>query len=255
MSDQVRLSVVIIALDAAEVLRESLDSIPPEVEVIVADGGSSDGTGELAAEGGATVVAQDLGAIRDAGGVFDVARNAAAAEARGDWILHLDADERLSPDLASEILDLVSGEPDHVAYEMPRWNLFWGRPVRLLGPDYQLRLVRRGRGRFSGRDLHMRMQVSGSVGRLQSPLIHRNIRSWRDVTYRFRRDVPVQARALSRRPRRSECLSRPLHLFRFYYFGNGAFRDGLRGLVASGIYAFFEAAILWRARRVEHASG
>ena len=248
-----QLSVVIIALDVADVLADALGSLPDGAEVVVADGGSSDDTTKIARRLGARVIPQDLAAVRRAHGVFDVARNAAASQARGEWILHLDADERLSPALAREIADLVAGQPEGVAYEMPRLNLFWGRPVRLLGPDYQLRLVRRGLGRFSAAQLHQRMLVDGNVGRLQSALIHLNVKSWRDVTMRFRRDVPVQARTLGRRPRLAECLLRPLHLFRFYYGRNGAFRDGLRGLAVSGIYASYEAAILWRARRNQHA--
>jgi glycosyltransferase involved in cell wall biosynthesis len=249
-----QLSVVIIALDAADVLPAALGSLPAGAEIVVADGGSSDGTPTVALELGARVVPQDLAAVRQAGGVFDVARNAAAGQARGEWILHLDADERLSPALAREIVELVSGKPDAVAYEMPRRNLFWGQPVRILGLDYQLRLVRRGHGRFTGGTLHRRMLVDGSIGRLDTPIIHLNVRGWGDVLRRFRRYVPVEALALGRRPGLVESLSRPVHLFRFYYIRNEAFRDGARGLIASAIYAFFDAAVLWTARRNEHAS-
>ena len=200
VSDTPQLSVVFITLDARAVLAAAIDSIPDGGEIVVADGGSSDGTGPSPPSSAPSRCAGSGGHSARRRGIRHCAQRR-RDEARGEWILHLDADECLSPALAGEVLTVISREPEAVAYEIPRRNLFWGRPVRLLGPDYQLRLVRRGRGRFSGVSLHLRMQVDGTIGRLQSPLIHLNVRTWRDVIRRFRRDAPVQARALERRPR------------------------------------------------------
>jgi glycosyltransferase involved in cell wall biosynthesis len=242
------LSVVILTLDAGEVLEGALASVPPGAEVVVAEGGSRDQTRELAERHGARLVEQDLRAVEVGAGNFDLARNAAGEAARRPWLLFLDADERISHPLSRELAALLAGEPRHCGYRIPRVNLFWGRSVRLLGDDLQLRLVRRGAGRFEGSRLHQPMQVAGSVGRLEAPLVHLNVRSWSDVRRRWRRDVPLEARALEPRPGLRAALGSPLHLFRYYFFTQGAWRDGARGLLVSLLYAARHAAILWHRR-------
>ena len=131
---------------------------------------------------------------------------------------------------------------------MPRVNLFWGEPVRLLGEDRQLRLVRRGRGRWEGRALHQPMRVDGAVGHLSAPLVHDNVRGWRDVARRFRRDIPVQAAATAAPPGLVAVGRIPLRMFRYYYCTNGAWRDGLRGLGVSLAYACYHGAVAGAAR-------
>lgn len=247
------LSVVLLTLDAEEVLEGALESVPPGAEMLVADGGSRDATRQIAERRGARVVDQDRGAVAAGGGNFDLARNAAAARATRRWVLFLDADERTSSELRRELGELLAGEPPDAAYRIPRVNLFWGRPVRLLGEDLQLRLARRGAGRFEGRRLHRPMRVDGPVGRLASPLIHLNVRSWRDVVRRFHRDVPIEARALDERPRLRRTLGEPLHMLRHYLLTHRAWRDGPRGLLVSLLYATYHGSILWTARRLHRA--
>jgi glycosyltransferase involved in cell wall biosynthesis len=243
------LTVGVITKDAAELLPGLLASLPPEWELIVADGGSSDGTAALARAAGATVIDQDLDAVRAAAGNFDVARNDIHRVAGRQWLLFLDADERLSGDLRDELAELLSGEPVHTAYEMPRINRFWGRPVRLLGEDYQLRLVRRNAGRFQGRALHERMHVGGSIGRLQHPIIHLNVRRWSDLRERRRRDASIQAEVPVPRPSLRSVVTEPLHLFRYFYLENEAWRDGPIGLLVSAVYAAHRGALLLARRR------
>lgn len=240
---------ILITREEAEALPGALATISPGAEVIVVDADSRDGTAEIAARSGARVLTQDQRPIVESGGNFDLARNQGAAAAGGDWLLFLDADERLTEASCRELAGAMRSPGEMVAFEMPRVNLFWGRPVRLLGEDHQLRLVRRGAGRFAGPGLHRRMQVDGPIGRLREPLVHDNVRSWRDVERRFRRDVPIEARALGRRPSLGETLTAPMHLFRFYYLRNRAWRDGLRGLLVCLAYAAYHGHLLWRARR------
>jgi glycosyltransferase involved in cell wall biosynthesis len=247
------LSVVILTLDAQETLPGAIQSIPPGAEVVVADGGSRDATRDIARRLGARVVEQDVAAIAAAGGNFDLGRNGAAEQASRPWIFFLDADERISPPLAFEVAALLAGEPTAAAYRVPRVNLFWGRPVRLLGEDLQLRLVRRGAGRYEGRHLHSPMRIDGTVGRLASPLVHLNVRSWRDVVRRFRRDVPIEARALAPAPPLRRALAEPLHMLRHYLITHRAWRDGPRGFLVSLLYAAYHGSILWAARRMHRA--
>ena len=247
------LAVGVLARDAGDLLSEMLRSLPAGAEIVVADGGSRDDTAALARSAGATVIPQDLDEIRRHGGNFDLARNQITDITSRPWLLFLDADERLTPELCRE-LEVVLGTPQTaVAFDIPRVNLYWGRPVRALGPDLQRRLVRRGCGRFSGKELHRQMDVDGPVGQLSNPIIHLNVRSWRDVIARFRGRVAIEAGALGNKPSVRDLLAGPWNRFRYYYLTNRARQDGLRGLMVSLIYAAHHMAVLWRRRRVDHA--
>lgn len=251
MSGWTSISVVIIARDAAQELPQALASVPREAEIIVADGGSRDGTAALAREAGAIVIPQDQDLIDRSGGNYDVARNAAATSATRDWILFLDADERISPALADELRDWYPADEIN-GYAIRRVNFYWGRPVRLLGRDEQMRLFRRGTGRYPVGGLHQPLQVDGVTSRLTAPLLHDNIRAWADIPRRFRRDLPIEAARIERRPSLWEIASEAIGTFRFYCFRQGAWRDGWRGGVVAGIYAAYHAGILWTARRTGH---
>jgi glycosyltransferase involved in cell wall biosynthesis len=167
----VRLSAIIIAYNEAGNIPDCLDSVAFCDELIVVDGGSDDGTAELAAAKGARVVASP-----DWQG-FGRQKNFALSLARGDWVLSLDADERVSAALAAEIQRAIAdaqtdGKAD--GYKMPRLSSFCGRQMRHSGwyPDYVLRLFRRGKARFSDDIVHERVICKGPVERLKEPLLH-----------------------------------------------------------------------------------
>ncbi len=248
-----QLTIGIPTWDAGDLLPGLLRSVPVGADVVVVDGGSRDRTVKLAREAGARVILQDLDEIRRHGGNFDLARNQVALVASRPWLLFLDADERLTPDLCRELEQVLDSPHDKVAFDIPRVNLYWGRPVRALGEDLQRRLVRRGRGKYGGVALHRQMEVDGPIGRLRHPIVHFNIRSWQDVVDRFRRRVEIEAVAHHERPSRLDLLTGPWNLFRFYYLKNQARRDGARGLAVSLIYAAHHGAVLWRRRRVDRA--
>lgn len=247
------LTIGVLTRDAGDLLPGLLRSAPAGAEMVVVDGGSSDRTVELARAAGARVIPQDLDEIRRHRGNFDRARNQVVEFATRPWLLFLDADERLTPELRRELERVLGTEQDVVAFDIPRINLYWGRPVRALGSDFQRRLVRRGCGRFTGDVLHRRMEVDGPVGRLGNPIVHLNVRSWRDVATRFRRRVEIEAGADRVRPSAVDLVSGPWNLFRYYYLTNQARRDGARGLAVSLIYAAQHAAVLWRRRLADHA--
>jgi glycosyltransferase involved in cell wall biosynthesis len=228
-------------------------TVPEAAEVVVVDGESDDGTVELSRAAGARVVAQDLEEIRRRGGNFDLARNQVAEHTNRPWLLFLDADERLTPELRNELAAVLDGPPDAVAFDIPRLNLYWGRPVRALGEDLQRRLVRRGMGRFRGASLHQPMEVSGPTGRLNHPIVHLNVRSWRDVVARFRERVQIEAAGQRDRCSLAELVRGTWSLFRYYYLTNRAVLDGARGLAVSLIYAAEHGAVLWQRRRAGRA--
>lgn len=171
------LSVVLITYNEEANIRRTLESVLPLVrpregapescgEIIVVDNGSTDRTVEIARELGAKVFVEEWKG-------FAAQKNSAIAKATGDWILSLDADEAVSPELVEEI-EAIKSDHTNPGYWIPRKNLFLSRWIRHAGfwPDRKLRLFRRGKGRFIDRPVHEVMEVDGPTGKLQHALIH-----------------------------------------------------------------------------------
>lgn len=163
-----RLSVIVITRNEAANLRACLDSVAFADEKIVVDNASTDATVAIARACGAAVTHTD-----DWPG-FGIQKNRALALATGDWVLSIDADERVTPELALQIQDaMASGRAQ--AFEIPRLTRFCGQWIHHCGwtPDYVLRLFRRGTARFSDDLVHERViAVGGRPQRLSSPLLH-----------------------------------------------------------------------------------
>ena len=163
------LSVVVITRNEAANLRACLQSVPFADEIVVVDNGSTDGTAGIARECGARVLE-----TADWPG-FGPQKNRALALATGDWVLSLDADERVTPELGAQIRAAMAS-PDGSAYEIPRLTRFCGQWIRHCGwtPDHVLRLFRRGQSRFSDDLVHERVvtELGTRCARLTSPLLH-----------------------------------------------------------------------------------
>jgi glycosyltransferase involved in cell wall biosynthesis len=163
------LSVVVITFNEAANLRECLGSVSFADELVVLDSGSTDDTVALARECGARVAQ-----TTDWPG-FGPQKNRALALASCDWVLSLDADERVTPELAAEIRSAMASGA-HAAYEIPRLTRFCGTWIRHCGwtPDRVLRLFRRGQARFSDDLVHERVvtELPGRPGRLIHHLLH-----------------------------------------------------------------------------------
>lgn len=176
-----RLSAIVITKNEAGKIVACLESLAFCDERIVVDSGSSDDTVALAQAAGARVVTHDWQG-------FGAQKNFALSQAAGDWVLSLDADERVTPALAAQISAAVAaGQVD--GYEMPRLSTFCGRPMRHSGwyPDYVLRLFRRDKARFSDDLVHERVVCAGSVRRLSEPLIHHPVERLEDALSRMDR--------------------------------------------------------------------
>jgi glycosyltransferase involved in cell wall biosynthesis len=169
-------SVTIIAKNEAHNLRECLASVKWADELIVVDSGSTDGTCDIARKMGARVISTP-----DWPG-FGAQKNRALAQATSDWVLSIDADERVTPALANEIRQAVQTAGQQ-AFSSPRLTYFLGQPVRHCGwyPDDSPRLFRRGRGRFSDHLVHEHIILDDPVTRLRSDLLHHSYRSMADV--------------------------------------------------------------------------
>jgi glycosyltransferase involved in cell wall biosynthesis len=234
-----------ITRNAALTLPAALGSVPAGAEIIVADADSTDRTVAIARSCGARVVRQDPEPVAAAGGNFDVARNQVMGLAGRDWLFILDGDEQLTPALAREIAVTVRAAQDHAAYDLPRCNLFWGRAVRLLGEDRQIRLLRKGRGRYSGNRLHSPITIDGPLGNLRNPLIHHNITCRRDISRRFRIYLPVERRSREPATSRMAALRIAGRMGRYHLVRQQAWRDGWRGVAASCIYGLYHGLAHW----------
>jgi glycosyltransferase involved in cell wall biosynthesis len=251
-----RLSVTVIVWNEEERLRACLDSVGFADEIVVVDAESTDKTVSLARE------FTDKVWVRPWPG-FAVQKNFALDQASGEWILSLDADERVTPELAGRIRAIVKDDGPAAGYLVPRRNLFWGAWVRHGGlyPDYQLRLFRRGAGRFVEDAVHESVRVTGPVHALAEPLLHQSYRDLEDFVRRSNRYSTLAAADWLRRGRGvgvPGLIMKPLGRFLSMYIVKRGFLDGWRGLVLAVLYAeyvFLRMAKAWEARRAPGPHG
>lgn len=222
------LSVVLITLNAAGQLAECLASVAFADEVVVIDSGSTDGTVALAQRYGARVVAKEwLG--------FGRQKQFAVEQAANDWVLCVDADERVSPELAASLVRVLQA-PAAPVYRMARRNRFLGRWLRHGEgyPDWSARLFDRRQARWSDDTVHEKVHYVATPGMLEGDLLHESAEDLGRYLEKQNRYTTLAAEDLYRRGRRAgmtELVLSPLvRFFKFYILQLG-FLDGLPGLV------------------------
>jgi glycosyltransferase involved in cell wall biosynthesis len=238
MADQVPLSVVILAKNEAGRLRDCLESVRWADDVLVVDDESADGTPALAVSLGARVLRRKM----DIEGRH---RNWANAQARHDWVLSLDADERVTPPLAEEIAALVRGAAEHDTYAIPRRNYIGARWVRHGGwyPSAQLKLFKRSVFRWEEASVHPRALSDASCGQTRHDLLHYSYRDLSDFVEKLNRQTSLEAQkwvADGRRVTLGKALRRALDRFLRTYVAKQGFRDGLLGLVVAWFAAAYQ---------------
>lgn len=248
-----KLSVTIITKNEAGDIEAALASVAWADEAIVIDAESTDETVALARRCGARVL------IRPWPG-YAAQKNFAAAQASHDWILSVDADERVTPALAEEIRRLIDTGPAHQAYRMPRVTWHLGRWIRSTDwyPDSQLRLYDRRKAEWTGRYVHEGVRVTGTIGRLRHELQHFAYRDIADHLETMNRYTTLAARQMHETGRRASAIGLALHPpFAFFrnYVLKGGFREGTAGLIISAMNAYYvllKFAKLWEMRRIDH---
>jgi glycosyltransferase involved in cell wall biosynthesis len=233
-----KLSVTIITRNEEAQIGDCLESVRWADEIIVVDTGSLDRTLDICHKYTPHVESRPWEG-------YAPAKNAALGLATGDWILSLDADERVSDGLHQEIAALQQQPMATLAagFAIPRRNYLWGRWVRHGGlyPDCQIRLFKRGRGRFKPRRVHESVAVDGQVERLQHPIEHHSYQGISDVIQRLDRYTDLAALDLHDQGRRFRCTAltlRPLARFLRHYVLQQGWRDGLPGLIMAVSYAY-----------------
>lgn len=245
------LSAVIITRNEAANIVECLGGLAFCDEIIVVDSGSTDATVALAGQNGARVVQH---AFEGFGRQYNFANSLAT----GDWVLTVDADERVGPELAAEIKTAITrGDAD--GYELPRLSSFCGRQMWHSGwyPDYVLRLWKRGRARWNDIIVHPHPTCDGPVARLHEHLIHHSVRRLEDSLSRIDRYSTAGAEMLVTSGRRVTFATGLLRgawaFFRAYVLRAG-FLDGPEGFLlavatAEGTYYRYMKAWLAGRRR------
>jgi len=229
------LSVVIIARNEAANIRDCLASVAFADEIIVVDSESTDATAAICREAGARVIVQPFVG-------FGQQKNAGIVRATGDWILNLDADERVTEGLRDEIQAVIAAPEPADGYWIARQNFFGDRWVRHGGwwPDYTLRLFRRGKGRYNEHPVHAAVQLDGTAGKLRQPMRHYTCRDFAAFSDRQMRYAETIARELHREGRRAGPLDvalRPAFTFFKMYVLRAGFLDGTVGWQLARLYA------------------
>ena len=239
------LSVVVITLNEEHNIAACLDTVSWADDVVIVDSGSSDATVALAQQHGARVLTHPFTN-------FAEQKNVALAQATGDWILSLDADERVTPELQTEIRQAIANPRDISALEMPRLDRIFGRWIRhgLWWPQYKLRVVRRGHGQWRG-EVHELLETDGPTLRLRSPLLHHHCQTVSEFVQKVDRYTTMEARswhAAGVRPSLWKMLFYPIGLFLYDYVWLRGMLDGMHGFVLACLmayYTFLKRAKLW----------
>jgi hypothetical protein len=244
-----RISVVVVAKDEAQNLAECLAAVSwADERVVVVDSSSRDGTLEIARR------AADVVAVR----VFDNfagQRNAALDLASGDWVLAIDADERVPPELAAEIRRVIAeGSAVTRGYRVPIRSEILGRRFSFSGTqhDHPLRLFRRDSGRWVGR-VHETVELRGPAGSIQSAVRHRTIPTMKVFLNKIDHYTTLEAEGLagSRRPYRTRDLAlRPIWTFLRLYVIKQGFRDGAEGFMFCLLSGVSAAVRAWKHREL-----
>lgn len=217
-------------------------------EILLADSGSEDATMRLAREAGARIIEREYVNSADM-------KNWAIPQARHDWVFVLDADERITEELAHSIREALARSPADVdAFRVQRRSFLFDHPIRFCGwqNDVLVRLFRRDVCRYDTRRVHAKLDVpENRVARLQGDLLHYTYRTFRSYLEKLDRYTTWSAEDLQDRGRKATFLrilcKPPLRFLKQYLIRQG-FRDGLPGLILCGLSAtsvFVRYAKLW----------
>lgn len=235
------LSVVIVAQDEERTIGRVIEAVKPIAdEVVLVDSGSSDKTIEIATALGAHVQHQDwLGYAGQKNFAIDLAKH--------DWILSLDADEILTPELVAEIKQILNdpAATEYDGYKLPRVLYIGETPIKHGGfyPDAQLRLIQRGKGRFNDRMVHEAIKVSGPVKMLDNCMLHYAYKDVAGFSAAMEKYARLSAKEFAKRKKfgwKTHPLNEILHpawTFIYRYFARGGLLDGALGLQLANIYS------------------
>ncbi|MFB0528157.1 MAG: glycosyltransferase family 2 protein [bacterium] len=242
-----KLSVIIITFNEEENIKNCLESVQWSDEIIIVDAFSSDKTVEIARKFTPRV-------YQNKWTNFSQQKNLALEKASSEWVLNIDADERVTPELKEEILTILNSQSQSFdGYYIPRKNHYLGRWIRHCGwyPDHKLRFFQRGKGRFNERMVHESVTVEGRKGYLKSYLNHYSYKNLSDHLIRMDKFTSLAAKEMFTDGKRAgsfDLLFRPPVKFIKMYLIKRGYLDGIYGFIVSIIgsfYVFMKYMKLW----------
>ncbi|MFC1753119.1 glycosyltransferase family 2 protein [Thermoproteota archaeon] len=249
--DKASISVVVLAKNESDRIKECLDSICKWCdEVIVIDDFSQDDTAKLAESYGAKVLLKRM--------VNEGAhRNWAYAQAKNDWILSLDSDERVTPELRDEISQTLKNSANYNAFTIPRRNYIGNYWLRYGGqyPSAQLKLFKNGKFKYEEVQVHPRAFLDGECGHLKKDIIHYSYRDFTDFLQKLNRQTTLEAEkwiSTGRKMSFAHALWRTNDRFYRKFIGKQGYRDGFMGFmlaVLDSIYQIISYAKYWELKR------
>jgi glycosyltransferase involved in cell wall biosynthesis len=234
-------SVVIVTKDEEKNIEDALKSVADAGEIIIVDSFSTDRTLEICGAYTDRIFQHEWKG-------FAAQKQLAVDYAAGPWVLLLDADERVTPELKKEIAEKVSpslpGPNDPSGFFIPRKNFFLGKWMRHSGwwPDYTLRLFRKDMAALESREVHEKVITGGPTAYLKNPLKHYTYRTISDFLRKTENYSALAAREIrktSRRPGIFSVAAKPAVTFMKMFFFRLGFLDGAYGLVLALLYSYY----------------
>jgi len=246
------IGVVISALNEEDKIRRCLSSVKWADEIIFIDNGSTDKTVAIARQFTAKIF------HRQNNPMLNVNKNYGFTKATTDWIMSLDADEEITPELTGEIKTKIRSGSPAVGYWIPRKNIIFGKWIEhgLWWPDKQLRIFRRGHGKFPEKHVHEYINADGPTESLTTPFIHYNYETISQYLHKldtiYTENELLNLKATNYQLSWYDAIRFPVSDFVKIYFAQSGFRDGLHGLVLAILQAFYSFVVfakLWESEK------
>lgn len=226
------LSVIVITKNEERHIEACLKSISWADEIIVLDSGSTDNTLTICKKFTPLVFSTDWPG-------FGLQKQRALEKANGDWVLSIDADERVSPELKQEINQAIQTN-EYIGFEIPRLSSFCGKQIRHGGwwPDYTIRLFKRNSANFTPVKVHEKVVIKGSTLKLKSPLLHNTYETFDEAISKMNNYSSLSAQMLFEAGKKSslpKTLLKTLWTFIRTFFIRAGFLEGRHGLMLAAI--------------------
>ena len=239
-----KLSVVISAYNAQDRIEDALKSVQFADEIILVNNSSIDKTAEIAGKYTPKIF------TRLNNPMLNVNKNFGFSKASGEWILCLDDDERITPELQKEIEGVIAENSSSTnGYFIPRKNIIFGKWIQHTGwyPDPQLRLFRKEKGKFEEKHVHEMVRINGEVSTLTQPMVHYNYQTVSQFLYKMSNIyVPNEAEVLVNQGYKvnfADAIKFPLKEFLTRFFAHEGYKDGFHGLMLSLLMAFYHFCV------------
>lgn len=235
-----KISVVISAFNEEKFIEDCLKSSKLIAdEIVLVDNTSSDTTVKIAKKYTNKIFIRPNDPV-----VLNKNKNFGFTKATGDWILNLDADERVTEGLAKEIKQVLKKTPFN-AFDIPRKNIIFGKWIQnsIWWPDYNTRLFKRGKGKFAERHVHEKIKIEGQIGKLQNPMVHYNYQTIsqfiRKLDKTYTESEAESFIAQGKNINWYDAIRWPVDDFVKTFFFQRGYKDGFHGLVLSQLQAFY----------------